>query len=402
MSNTFDCLKKSPHARFVFCSSTLANNYTHSYGVSKKYGEMITRELSGINVRFWNVYGNEEIGKKSHVVSDFLFSALTKKEINLITDGNETRQFIHSDDCARALLSIFKNFSSLVLHNNPIDISSGSWVKIRDIANIVKDIVDNKHTTTEIRYGTKSDTIHTILTEPNLSVISEYWKPSLSLEEGIRLMLSSHKQQPVSLFQPNEHILSTIIHDTLYGNGDSDKHLLSLYSFVLQGNAKRILELGVRKGKTTLPLLYGSFMTGGHVTSVDIEDTSFVCPESLLPHWTFVKNDAISFLTNYTSNEPWDVVYIDDWHSYDHVKKELELLDYQVGSSTLIVIHDLMYANYQPHYHTDIACSSGQWAKGGPYRAVAELNQNFWEFMTIPQNNGLTLLRKKYSGLKYK
>jgi len=93
------------------------------------------------------------------------------------------------------------------------------------------------------------------------------------------------------------------------------------------------------------------------------------------------------------------LIYVDDWHSYDHVKKELEYIDKLVSPSSVVLLHDLMYANYEPHYHTDIACRDGQWANGGPYRAVAELDQNFWEFATIPVSNGLTILRKKYSKL---
>lgn len=56
-----------------------------------------------------------------------------------------------------------------------------------------------------------------------------------------------------------------------------------------------------------------------------------------------------------------------------------------------------MYGNTCPHYHSDLTDKKGQWANGGPYRAVAELSPQFWEFATLPYNNGLTLLRKKYS-----
>jgi hypothetical protein len=42
----------------------------------------------------------------------------------------------------------------------------------------------------------------------------------------------------------------------------------------------------------------------------------------------------------------------------------------------------------------DITMKDGQWANGGPYRAVAELPSQFWEFATLPYNNGLTILRK--------
>ena len=60
-------------------------------------------------------------------------------------------------------------------------------------------------------------------------------------------------------------------------------------------------------------------------------------------------------------------------------------------------MHDLMYGNTDPFYHADLSHHEGQWASGGPYRAVAELNPQFWEWSTLPWNNGLTILRKKYS-----
>jgi hypothetical protein len=88
---------------------------------------------------------------------------------------------------------------------------------------------------------------------------------------------------------------------------------------------------------------------------------------------------------------------VDDWHSYRHVKKQLELLDKLVGPSSIILLHDLMYGNTEPFYHADLTLTHGQWAEGGPYRAVAELDPQFWEWSTLPWNNGLTILRKKYS-----
>ena len=96
-------------------------------------------------------------------------------------------------------------------------------------------------------------------------------------------------------------------------------------------------------------------------------------------------------------DEKIDVVFVDDWHSYRHVKHQLQYLDQLVGPSSIILLHDLMYGNTEPFYHSDLAHGGDQWDEGGPYRAVAELNPQFWEWSTLPWNNGLTILRKKYS-----
>lgn len=181
------------------------------------------------------------------------------------------------------------------------------------------------------------------------------------------------------------------------GKGDSDKHLLTLFSIILEIDAKNIIELGVRNGSTTLPLLLAANITGGHVISVDINETNFICPKELENIWTFKKEDSLKFLSQWDKNNVVDLIFIDDWHAYQHVKKELEYIDMMISPKSIVLLHDLMYGNYEPHYHTDLTLDDGQWAQGGPYRAVAELSKNFWEFATIPSNNGLTILRKKYS-----
>lgn len=184
---------------------------------------------------------------------------------------------------------------------------------------------------------------------------------------------------------------------TLNGKGDSDRHVLTLYAIALGHKAKRILELGVRNGDSTRPLVLAAYKNGGKLVSVDIEQTNYSCPSEFQNNWQFVKQDALEFLKNDNPEEPYDLIFIDDWHAYNHVKAELEQIDRLVSPKTVILVHDLMYGNTCPHYHSDLTLTSGQWANGGPYRAIAELNPQFWEFSTLPYNNGLTLLRKKYS-----
>lgn len=194
-------------------------------------------------------------------------------------------------------------------------------------------------------------------------------------------------------------LIQKVYQQTIQGDGDSDRHLLSLFSIALSLGAKNILELGVRDGATTLPLLLAAHVNEGHLISVDQEKTSFIPPSHLQASWTFHHQNSLHFLESYDKKKAFDLVYIDDWHAYSHVKKELEFLDPCVSPKSLILLHDLMYGGTEPQYHTDLSLQEGQWAEGGPYRAVAELPQNFWEFSTIPSCNGLTVLRKKYSSL---
>jgi predicted O-methyltransferase YrrM len=202
-------------------------------------------------------------------------------------------------------------------------------------------------------------------------------------------------------FQQFNRLYDQIFQTTLFGGpgtghtkcGDSDQHLMTLFALVLQTRAKNILELGVRYGDTSLPLAMGASITGGVVEAVDIEPTEWDCPEILKPHYKFHLSDAIDYL--YNANKIYDIIYIDDWHTYPHVKTELELIDRLSDENTLILLHDLMGNNCTPKYFQPLSLQGTEWDEGGPFRAVNELNPDKWEWMTIPVNNGLTLLRKR-------
>jgi predicted O-methyltransferase YrrM len=195
-------------------------------------------------------------------------------------------------------------------------------------------------------------------------------------------------------------MINEYIKTALTGSNDSDRHLMVLFSIALATKGKNFIELGVRSGTTTGPLKMAAQLNNGKLYSVDIDKNPF--KSSKEDNWEYYQNDAVEFLENWEKNEnpSPDFVYVDDWHSYDHVKKELDILDRIVTPSTIIILHDAMYGNTCPYYHSDITLKDGQWANGGPYRAIAELNPQFWEFSTLPWSHGLTILRKKYSNRK--
>jgi len=189
-----------------------------------------------------------------------------------------------------------------------------------------------------------------------------------------------------------QHLLNQV----KYGPQDSDRHVLTCFSMAMQIHAKKILELGVRTGNTTLPFLCAAKELGGMVHSVDLDATTFQCPDDLRVYWKFFQSDAIAWLEQQRNQgAQYDLIYIDDWHAYDHVRRELEIIDSMVTPSSIILLHDLMYSNAQPDYRSDPSTADAQWAGGGPYRAVADLDPEIWEWATVPINHGLTVLRKK-------
>lgn len=191
-----------------------------------------------------------------------------------------------------------------------------------------------------------------------------------------------------------------MVNATMHGTGDSDAHIMTLFSLALSLKPRSIIELGVRDGFTTVPLLLAAKKLGVQLHSVDINQPRFEVPDNLKPNWSFYKSDAIAFLNGLDKNNTIDFIYIDDWHAYEHVAEELRIIKPLVTSSSVILLHDLMYGNWEPKYRSDVTVAQGQWAGGGPCRAVQELDKDYWEFVTIPCCNGLTILRDKASALK--
>jgi len=183
----------------------------------------------------------------------------------------------------------------------------------------------------------------------------------------------------------------TLIKNFDYGTNNFE-HILTFFSIALQIRAKNILELGVREGGSTFPFLVASKELGGNTTSIDINNPIFNCPNDLRPYWTFIRTEAITFLQTIT--EPnYDLIYVDDWHSALQVRTELELIDKISTPNTIILLHDTM-PNSVPNYSLTYKMGD-EWAGGGPYKALTELDMDKWEYATIPVNHGLTILRKK-------
>lgn len=178
MSYTFDSLKKF-NIPFIFTSSQMSNMTYSSYGVLKSIGEYYTKSLNGIVVKFWNVYGIENDESKSHVITDFIKMAKKNKIIEIRTSGTEKRQFLHSNDCSKALETIMQKYNKID-KNKILDITSFEWISIIEIAEIISKINQCSYKT-----GIKEDIQKNKQNKPN-NYILNFWKPEISIFDGIK------------------------------------------------------------------------------------------------------------------------------------------------------------------------------------------------------------------------
>jgi nucleoside-diphosphate-sugar epimerase len=177
--NTFDVIKKY-NKPFIFASSQMANMSYSTYGITKALAEKIVASLNGITVKFWNVYGPEHDLEKSHVITDFILKAKHNKIIDMRTDGTELRQMLYSDDCAECLFTLSKKYDELSRAED-YHITSFEWVSVLEIANLIAEkFPDTKIVPSVSKDMGQMDKRN----EPNPSIL-KYWKPKVTLEEGI-------------------------------------------------------------------------------------------------------------------------------------------------------------------------------------------------------------------------
>lgn len=183
MKNTFELLHKEKK-KFIFATSQMSNMIYSSYGVLKRLGEGITKSLGGISVRFWNVYGIEKDMEKSHVITDFITKAFNEKNIVMLTNGNEERDFLYADDCCNGLEIVMKKYD-IFKNKNIIDLSYGKYTKIIKVAEIVKSLFKKKGIDIKITRGKKNDQLQKNKKNIPNTYLKKYWKPKFSLEQGI-------------------------------------------------------------------------------------------------------------------------------------------------------------------------------------------------------------------------
>ncbi len=167
--SVFKCLEKTGKP-FLFVSSQAAiAPEMVTLGVTKRVGELWTRILGGHIARLWNVYGWEPPGEKSHLIPDLISQGL-KGSIRLMTNGEETRQFLYARDCAEAFLHQFD------AGQKEADVTSWEWVSVKEVAERIGGKLG-----AQVALGDKPGRPPYFV--PRIPL--EGWRPRFSLDQGL-------------------------------------------------------------------------------------------------------------------------------------------------------------------------------------------------------------------------
>jgi len=192
MANAFGLLEQYDKP-FIFASSQMSNMSYSPYGTLKRLGELYTESLGGLVVKFWNVYGIEKDHKKAHVITDFIRKGFEDGDFEMLTDGEESRQFLYAEDCCEGVEAVMKNYDEFYA-NDPLHITNFDYTTIREVAIIIENEFRLIGKPVNIIPGKASDTVQLDKRNEADPFIRKYWSPKTDLVTGISKVFEAMKK----------------------------------------------------------------------------------------------------------------------------------------------------------------------------------------------------------------
>ena len=193
MAYTFSLLQRY-RKRFVFASSQMSNMSHSPYGVMKRVGEMHTKALNGLIVKFWNVYGIENDMDKAHVITDFINKGFDEGDFEMLTDGTEERLFLYAEDCCEALETVMNSYTDFK-SDDPLHITSFHSNSIREIADIIQGQFQLIGRSVKIKAGLAKDSVQMDKRNEADNYILGWWIPNTTIDKGIAKVFNAMKTQ---------------------------------------------------------------------------------------------------------------------------------------------------------------------------------------------------------------
>ena len=178
---------------FIFASSQMSSMSYSPYGVMKRVGELYTRSLNGLIVKFWNVYGIEKDHDKAHVITDFIRKGFETGVIDMMTDGTEQREFLYAEDCCEALERLMLEYDQFT-SDSELHITSFRSTTILEIAKIIQGIFKANGKIVAVEKAQKKDEVQKDARNEANPFIRKWWKAKTSIEDGIEKIFEEMKK----------------------------------------------------------------------------------------------------------------------------------------------------------------------------------------------------------------
>ena len=192
MVNAFEYIQKY-NKPFVFASSQMSNMSYSPYGVMKRVGELYTKSLNGLIVKFWNVYGIEKDMEKAHVITDFIVKGFETGNIDMMTDGTEEREFLYAEDCCEALETVMQEYTAFT-SSDELHITSGVSTSILEIARNIQSLFKEIGKEVEVSPSPSKDEVQKDARNVPDPYIKKWWQSKTSITDGIKKVFTEMKK----------------------------------------------------------------------------------------------------------------------------------------------------------------------------------------------------------------
>ena len=192
MANVFGYLEQYDKP-FVFASSQMSNMSYSPYGVMKRVGELYTKSLNGVIIKFWNVFGIEKDMEKAHVITDFIVKGFETGVIDMMTDGTEEREFLYAEDCCEALETIMGCYDQFTC-DDELHITTGISTSILEIARNIQVLFKNIGKEVEIVPASSKDEVQKDARNIPDPYIKKWWQPKTDVVDGITKVFEEMKK----------------------------------------------------------------------------------------------------------------------------------------------------------------------------------------------------------------
>ena len=192
MANVFGYLKDY-NKPFVFASSQMSNMSYSPYGSMKRVGELYTKSLKGVIVKFWNVFGIEKDHDKAHVITDFIAKGFETGVIDMMTDGTEEREFLYAEDCCEALETIMDCYYQFTC-DDELHITTGVSTSILEIAQNIQVLFKDIGKEIEVVPASSKDEVQKDARNIPDPYIKKWWQPKTNVIDGIAKVFEEMKK----------------------------------------------------------------------------------------------------------------------------------------------------------------------------------------------------------------
>ena len=192
MVNAFEYIARYKKP-FVFASSQMSNMSYSPYGVMKRVGELYTKSLNGLIVKFWNVYGIEKDMEKAHVITDFIVKGFETGNIDMMTDGTEEREFLYAEDCCEALETVMQEYTAFT-SSDELHITSGISTSILEIARNIQSLFKEIGKEVDVSPSPSKDEVQKDARNVPDPYIKKWWQSKTSITDGIKKVFTEMKK----------------------------------------------------------------------------------------------------------------------------------------------------------------------------------------------------------------